>query len=204
MTHLEWIRKQKFEHEAQNRVLIVYLRAVEVARDRVAQLTKDLEELVPSWSLAPIVMALQSLRGVRLITAVILASELGDLRRFKTARQLMSFLGLVPSENSTGGSRRQGRITRTGNTHARWVLVESAWNYRFRPSMSAAIRKRNQGVSEEVKRISWKAQHRLHSRYCRLLGRGKSPQRTVTAVARELAGFIWAIGQQQQLLEKPS
>ncbi len=203
-THRDWIRRQTFEHEAQNRVLQDYLHAVEEAGERVARLTKDIEELVESWSSAALVKALQALRGVRLITAAILVAELGDLRRFRSAPEFMSFLGLVPSENSTGKSRRQGRITRTGNSHARWVLVEAAWSYRFPPRMSTEIRKRNEGVSQEVKSIAWKAQRRLHGRYRRLLGRGKQVQRTITAVARELAGFVWAIGQQPKLLAEPT
>ena len=198
--HLDWIRRQSFEHEAQNRVLQDYLRAVEEAGERVVRLTKDIEELVESWSLAPLVKALQALRGVRLITAVILAAELGDLRRFKSAPELMGYLGLVPSENTTGKRRRQGAITRTGNSHARWILVEAAWSYRFPPRMSAEIRRRNKPVSDEVKTIAWKAQRRLNGRYRRLQGRGKQLQRTITAVARELAGFVWAIGQQPKLL----
>ena len=199
-THLDWIRQQSFEHEAQNRVLQDYLRAAEDASERVARVTADIEELVESWSWAPMVKALQALRGVRLLTAVILVAELGDLRRFGTAGELMSFLGLVPSENSTGNRKRRGGITRTGNSHARWVLVEAAWSYRFAPRMSREIRRRNQGVSEEVQRIAWKAQRRLNGRYRRLLGRGKQVQRVITAVARELAGFVWAIGQQPKLV----
>ena len=108
----------------------------------------------------------------------------------------MAYLGLVPSEHSSGQSRKRGSITRTGNTHARRILVESAWNYRFRPSMSRAIRERNEGIAPEVQAIAWKAQQRLHGRYKKLLARGKNKQQTVTAVARELAGFVWAIATQ--------
>jgi transposase len=200
MKHLEWIRAQSFEHEAQRRVLTDYLHAVEEASKRVERLTKDIADLVEGWSLAPLVKGLQALRGVSLMTAVILLAELGDLSRFKSARQLMAYLGLVPSERSSGESQRRGRITRTGNIHARWVLVEAAWAYRFKPQMSYEIRRRNEGVSKEVQSIAWNAQHRLHNRYRKLLARGKSLQRTVVAVARELSGFVWAISREKQVV----
>jgi transposase len=195
--HLEWIRKQDFEHEAQQRVLTDYLHTVEQAAERVEQLTRDIAELVESWTLAPLVKSLQALRGVQLITAVIIAAELGDLSRFESAPKLMAYLGLVPSEYSSGESKQRGRITRTGNNHVRRVLVEAAWAYRFRASMSSAIRERNEGVPRSVREISWRAQQRLHRRYARMSGRGLCKQKTVTAIARELAGFVWAIGQEQ-------
>ncbi len=201
MKHLDWIRTQQFVHEAQQRVLVDYLKAVEDETSRVNALTDDIRELVESWSLAPLVKALQALRGVQLVTAVVIAAELGNLSRFSTAPKLMAYLGLVPSEHSSGGSTRRGRITKTGNGHVRRVLVESAWAYRFRPSMSSEIRRRNEGVAEPVRKIAWKAQHRLHRRYQRMQGRGKNKQQTVVAVARELAGFIWAIGREPCLIE---
>jgi transposase len=199
--HLDWVRTVHFESEAQQRVLVSYLHAVEQATERVAQLTRDIEEMVETWSLKPLVKALQALRGVRLVTAVTVAAELGEMSRFATAPQLMAYIGLVPSEHSSGGSVKRGGITRTGNQHVRKALVESAWSYRYRASMSYEIRRRNEGVSREVREIAWKAQQRLHRRYQRLVGRGKSKQQTVTALARELAGFIWAIGRQPVLLQ---
>jgi transposase len=199
-THLDWVRKQKFDQAAQQRVLIDHIKTVEDNTERVSRLTRDIGELVESWSRAPLVKALQALRGVQLITAVTIAAELGELARFKSAPELMGYLGLVPSEHSSGEGKRRGRITRTGNGHVRRVLVESAWAYRFRPSMSWAIRKRNEGVAPGVKKIAWKAQQRLHGRYQKLMARGKGKQKTVIAVARELAGFIWSIGRQEQLL----
>ena len=194
--HMDWIRGQKFEQEAHNRVLPEYVRAVEETSARVERLTKDIVELVQDWHLKPLVDALQSLRGVSTLGAVILAAELGELGRFSTAPQLMAFVGLVPSEHSSGQSKRRGHITCAGNSHVRRILVEAAWAYRFRPTMSWAIRKRNEGVAPEIQAIAWKAQNRLHGRYKKLLGRGKNKQQTVTAVARELAGFVWAIGRQ--------
>lgn len=147
------------------------------------------------------VKALQSFRGIQLVTAVVVAAELGDLKRFPTAPELMAYLGLVPGEYSSGEKTKRGRITRTGNEHVRWILVESAWNYRFKPRMSHPIRKRNEGVAPGVRRIAWAAQKRLHLKYTRQRRRGKAPQNVVTSVARELAGFIWAVGQEKQLLE---
>jgi transposase len=196
--HLDWARRQVFEHEAHNRVLVDGVQAVENATARVARLTKDIVELIESWSLRPLVKALQALRGVQVVSAVVLAAELGDLRRFASAPALMAYLGLVPSEHSSGETRKRGRITRTGNGHVRRILVESAWSYRHRPAMSRAIRERNAGVTPAVQAVAWKAQQRLHGRYQKLLGRGKNKQQTVTAIARELAGFVWSIGQHTQ------
>jgi transposase len=196
--HLDWVRKQQFEHDAQNRVLVDYLQAVELATQRVDRLTKDIAELVEQWSLKPLVKALMGLRGVQLISAVVLAAEVGDFRRFSTARALMAYLGLVPSEHSSGESRRRGRITKSGNGHARRILVESAWSYRFRPTMSREIRQRNAGLSPGVQATAWKAQQRLNARYKKLLGRGKTKQQVVTALARELAGFVWSIARQSE------
>lgn len=199
-THLEWIRTQSFEYEAQRRVLTDYLHTVEMAVERVEKLTRDMAELAEKWSLAPLVKSLQALRGVQMVTAVIIAAELGDLSRFDSAPKLMAYLGLVPSEHSSGESKRRGHITRTGNSHVRRVLVESAWAYRFRASMSTAIRERNNRVPQPIRDIAWKAQERLHRRYARMTGRGMCKQKTVTAIARELAGFVWAIGQAQKKL----
>ena len=200
--HLDWIRSQKFEHEAQNRVLVDYVHAVESATARVAQLTKDIVDLVEIWSLKPLVQALQALRGIQVLSAVVLAAEIGDFSRFASASEFMAYLGLIPSEYTTGDSERRGGITRAGNGHARRILIESAWTYRYRANMSSEIRKRNQGVSEAVRQIAWKAQCRLHSRYQRMTARGKVHQVVVTAVARELAGFVWSVARQPELLAR--
>lgn len=199
-THLEWIRYQKFEHQAQQRVLVDYLQVVEEGAERIQRLENDIAELVQSWTLYPLVQALQGLRGVSLVAAATITAELGDISRFETPTQLMGYVGLVPSEFTTGKKRRQGRITRTGNHHARWVLVEAAWSYRFSPKNSPEIRKRNEPLAPEVRRIAWKAQLRLHRKYVRLLARGKNKQQAMTAVARELVGFMWAISRQPELL----
>lgn len=202
--HVAWIRKQKFEHEAQRRVLVEYLCAVEQAGERIRRFTDDIAELVKSWSLFPLVKALQAMRGVSLTAAAVIVAELGDLSRFPHPTELMGYVGLVPSEHTTGDSRKQGRITRTGNTHARWVLVEAAWSYRFEPHKGPEITKRSEGVSAEVQAIAWKAQRRLHRKYRKLIARGKIPQQAMTAVARELVGFMWAIAKQPNLLSEAS
>tara|TARA_R110002072_G_scaffold241027_8_gene399688 strand:- start:41539 stop:42645 length:1107 start_codon:yes stop_codon:yes gene_type:complete len=194
--HLTWIRSQSFEHEAQKRVLREYLHSVEDATSQVARLTKDIEELVHEEDLGPLVTCLQALKGFQLVTSAGVAVEIGDLHRFANPRQLMAYLGLVPSEHSTGDGKRRGGITKTGNKHVRRLLVEAAWSYRHPPKKSYAITKRWEGVAPEVTSIAWKAQNRLHRRYRRLLGRGKSKQVVITALARELAGFVWAIGKQ--------
>lgn len=198
--HMEWIRYLKFEHEAHNRVLVDYVTAVETTTTRVERLTKDITDLVETWSLRPLVKAFQALRGVQVLTAVILAAEIGDFARFASAPALMSYLGLVPSEHSSGESTRRGAITRCGNRHVRTTLIESAWNNRFRPRVSRELMKRHEGVAPNVCAIAWKAQHRLHARYDRLTGRGKNTKKTITAMARELAGFVWAIAREPQLL----
>jgi transposase len=198
--HLTWIRAQHFPHEAQQRVLEDHLRTVEEATERVARLTKSIVELVESWSLRPLVVGLQALRGVSVIAAVTLAAEIADFARFASAPQFMSFTGLVPSEHSSGEDRRQGRITRCGNTHVRRVLVEAAWAYRFRPRMSPAIQSRAAKVSDEVRRIAWRAQNRLCGRYRTLMAAGKPKNKVIVGVARELAGFVWAVAREPNLL----
>jgi transposase len=199
-THRAWIAGQVFTEPAQQYVLIDSLAAVEGASLRVQQLTERLRALAETWRLAPLVKALQALRGVEFVTAVTLAAEVGDFRRFATAGDFMGYVGLIPSEHSSGPQRRQGPITKTGNAHLRHVLVEAAWHYRRKPRMSKALRVRSVGVSPRVCAIAWKAQGRLHNRLTRLIGRGKNPAEAATAVARELAGFVWAIGREEVLL----
>lgn len=200
VVHMAWMRSQQFDQEAHNRVLVDYIHAVEQATERVARLDKDIATLVETWSLKPLVEALQGLRGVRLLSAVVIAAELGTIERFPTPSKLMAYLGLVPSEHSSGETTRRGGITRTGNHHVRRILVESAWSYRFRPGTNARLKAQNQRISPTVTAIAWKAQHRLHGRYQRLLARGKNKQQVITAVARELSAFIWDIARQPQKL----
>lgn len=198
--HLEWIRRQKFTHPASEAAFADYLHALRSAGERVERLTKAVGAHVEEWDLAPVVKALQAFRGVSLLTAATIVSEIGDMSRFKTAPQLMSYLGIVPSERSSGLRRIQGGITKTGNSRVRRVLVEAAWAYRFNARTSPELKRRQQGVSKEVRDIAWTAQARLCARYRRLQGRGKSSQVVITAIARELAGFLWAAAQQPRLL----
>ena len=177
------------------------MKTVEDLAERVERLTAQVEELVQETALAPLVKALQAFRGISVVSAVTIAAEAGDLRRFATASQFMSYVGLVPSEDSTGKRRRQGAITRCGNGHLRRILVEAAWHYRHLPLMSKELRRRNQGVAPGVQRIAWEAQKRLNKRLYHLIHAGKSVQKAITALARELAGFIWAVGQEETLLE---
>jgi transposase len=199
--HMDWIRGQRFAHAAQQRVLEDYLKTVEDLAERVERLTQQMAELVQATTLAPLVKALQAFRGISVVSAVTIAAEAGDLRRFKTARQFMSYVGLVPSEDSSGQRKRQGAITRCGNGHLRKIIVEAAWHYRHLPLLSKELRRRNQGLAPGVQRIAWEAQKRLNKRLYHLLHKGKSVQKTITALARELAGFIWATGQEATLLE---
>jgi len=139
---------------------------------------------------------LQALRGVSTVVSATVVAELGDLRRFKNASRLMSYVGLVPSESSSGSKVQRGSITKTGNPHVRRVLIQAAWSGRLRPAMSVHLKRRSAGLPPEILDTAWRAQRRLHARYGRMRARGKSPQHTVVAMARELAGFIWSIGQQ--------
>lgn len=195
--HMEWIKAHvRFDQPAQEATLLDYLFEVEHAAQRIQRLERAIDQVVEGVPerMRAVIEALQSLRGVAKIAAVTIVAELGELSRFERPRQLMGYCGIVPSEHSTGGKARRGAITKTGNAHLRRVVVEAAWSYRHRPSIGFTLRKRQEGQSEEVKEIAWKAQHRLHGRYRKLHARGKPQQHVVTAVGRELLGFIWAIG----------
>jgi transposase len=195
--HLEWIRKEvSFEQHAQRVTLQDYLEELNHQAQRIARLEKAIDEAIEHApeEMQEVVAALQALRGIAKLSAVTIVSEVGQLSRFPTARQAMSYSGLVASEHSSGERVRRGGITKTGNGHLRRVLVEAAWSARFQPTLTRALRLRQEGLSAEVLEIARNARHRLHSRYLRLLGRGKTKQQVVTAVARELVGFVWAIG----------
>lgn len=194
--HLQWIRSQRFEMEGQRQTLESYFAEMIHASERLDQMTALVEKGAQAETFAPLFRALQALRGVCIVVAATLVAELGDLRRFPSAPQLMSFIGLTPSEHSSGQSTQRGSITKAGNTHVRRVLIEAAWCTRLRPAMSAALKRRNQGLPLRVQEIAWKAQHRLHNRYWKMILRGKTKQNTIVAIARELTGFVWAIGQE--------
>jgi transposase len=170
-----------------------YLRAVSEQHERRQRMEHELHEAVQGWRLYPMVQAIQALRGVELTSAVIVMTELGDLTRFENPRQLMSYLGLIPSEYSSGARRQQGGITKAGNSHARRALVEGAWAYRYPAKVSRHLQLRLETLPTEVQTISWKAQVRLCRRYRQLTARGKHVNQVVVAIAREMAAFAWAI-----------
>ena len=193
--HWQWLEQREFAHAWQQQVLREYLDAVEAASERVKQLEAQLLGVaLPQWTLAPVVDSLVALRGVDKIAAVTLLSELGDLTRFDSPRELMGFLGLVPSVHDSGQRRgRRGAITRMGNGHARRMLVEAAWCHRFPARQTPHLKRKAANASREAKAIAWQAQKRLCVRYRTLLEAGKNKNVTCVAVARELAGFVWAI-----------
>lgn len=191
--YIRWLADIKMPHRCQQVVLQEHIDTLGQCQARVQRLIDQIRQLLPSWRLAPVVYALQSLRGVSLIVAVTTVAELGDLRRFDNPAELMSYLGLVPSEHSSGQRTRRGSITKTGNAHVRRMLVEAAWAYRFRARVSRALLKRQENQAQSVREIAWKAQLRLCGRYRHLWARGKVQQVITIAIARELCGFMWAI-----------
>jgi transposase len=191
--HKRWLDGQNFAHPAQRLAYQEMLNAVQATVERMDRLEAALIELVPDWTMAPVVAAFQAMRGVQFLTAVTMVAEAGDLRRFDHPRQLMAFLGLVPSERSTGETRRQGGITKTGNSSARKVLVEAAWTYRHSAGLGVDHQRRQKDLPEPVRDIAWKAQTRLCARFRRLLAKGKRNTVVVVAIAREIAAFLWAI-----------
>lgn len=195
--HLDWLRREvKFEEFAQQTAFEDYLGEVDHQGQRIARLEAAINEAIEKApeTMQAVVAALQALRGVAKLTAVTIVAEVGQLSRFATPRQLMGYSGAVASEHSSGERTRRGGITKTGNAHLRRVLVEAAWSQRFLPVLTRRLKERQEGLTAEVQEIATKARHRLHARYRRLLARGKTKQQVVTAVARELVGFVWAIG----------
>jgi len=195
-THVAWIKTVKFDQPALDATLHDYLSEVEHVAQRIERLEHWIDTAV---DLAPprmraVIGALQALRGVAKMSAVTIVTEVGCLSRFPRPKHLMGYSGTVPSEHTSGGPPKRGAITKTGNAHLRRVLVEAAWHYRLRPGLSRRMKRHQGEVSEEIQEIGWKAQHRLYRRFCKLAAKGKPHQKVVTAVARELLGFIWAIG----------
>ena len=196
--HLRWLATVKLAHANQQIAFQEYLHAITDASARIARLEQALREALPAWGLAPVVQALQAMRGVQLIAAMTLVAELQDFVRFESPRQLMAYVGLVPGEHSSGPKRRQGSITKAGNSAARRMLVEVAWHYRYEPRVSPIIATRQAGLPKVVTDIAWKAQLRLSGKFKRLCARRVLKNKAVVAVARELAGFVWAIGREVQ------
>jgi transposase len=192
--HLAWLAGRKLDHLEQRIALEEMLHAVRQASDRIGRLEHAIRAAVPDWSLAPTAIALMALRGIDLIAATSLLAEIGDLTRFCSPRELMAWLGMVPSEHSTGEHVRRGAITKAGNRRARSMLVECAWSYRHPPRVGADKLAKVEAAPPAVRDIAWKAQTRLSARYRALRRAGKLENVAITAVARELAAFIWAVG----------
>jgi transposase len=191
--HMRYLRELVLPHAAQKAILEEYLIAIENARERIQRTEQSMELMMESWHLKDAVEALMAMRGFRLVAAMITVSELGDIHRFQHPRQLMAYLGLTGSESSSGGKQRQGSISRTGNGHLRWLMVECAQHYALAPKISKELSLRQDGIPREILSISWKAQNRLHLRLLRLLARRVPRNKALVAVARELCGFIWAV-----------
>lgn len=193
---MRYLRELLVSHPAQKFVLEETIQSIDRAAHRLAQLEAHMESVVAEWRMRPAVEALQCLRGIAFIGATTLVSELGDLSRFEHPAQLMSYLGLVTNEHSTGNKRRQGGITKCGNAHARLFLIEAAHHYRLPPKISKELSRRQEGQSARVRQIAWIAQNRLHRRTWKLMARRVITPKIVVAVARELSGFIWAVFQE--------
>jgi transposase len=191
--HRRYLRELSLPCPVLRSVLEEYLLAVDAAKERVERLEALMADMLPGWRRRREVEWLMGLKGFQLVAAMTLVSELGDLSRFNHPRQLMAFLGLVPSERTTGTRRRQGAITKCGNSHARWMLIESSLAYRPAPKLSAALSRRQAGLPRAVKELSWRAQQRLSRRYRRLKARGLHENKAIVAVARELSAFLWEL-----------
>jgi transposase len=196
LAYRRWLTDLSFPRAAQHIALHEYRDTVDETERRLERLTEQLRQLAPTWRWAPVVAALQALRGVKFVTAVGLIAELGDLRRFRHPRELMAYLGLVPSEHSSGPSVRRGAITKAGNPHVRRLLAEAAWAYQGIPRIGRQHAYRQEALPKVVCDIAWQAQLRLTGRFRRLVARGKAKPKVATAIARELAAFVWAIARE--------
>jgi transposase len=193
---MSWLASQKLEYAEQRIAFEEMLLAIRQAQERIERLEQAIRAAVPDWSLAEVVTGLMAMRGIDLIAATAFLAEIGDLSRFQTPRELMAYLGLVPSEDSTGDTVRRGPITKAGNRRARRILVECSWSYRHPPRVGKKKQEKVAAAPRAVREIAWKAQCRLSARYRALTRKGKLATVAVTAVARELAGFIWAINRE--------
>lgn len=200
--HMNWLASQKLEHAEQRIAFEEMLLAVRQAQERIARLEQAIRAAVPDWSLAEAVTALMAMRGLDLVSATAFLAEIGDLSRFRTARELMGYLGLVPSERSTGDTVKRGGITKAGNRRARRILVECSWSYRHPPRVGKEKLAKVAAAPRAVQEIAWKAQSRLSARFRALTRRGKRPTVVVTAIARELSGFIWAVS--REVIARPA
>ncbi len=206
--HLRWLAEIKLPHPTSQIAYQEYLDSVTEAAKREERIMKEIDKHIRHWRLWPAVEALMSLKGVRMITACTIITELGDLSRFDNPKKLMAFLGLTPTENSTSDRIKRGSITKTGNNRVRRVLIEAAWNYRFNPKVNKDIQRRQEYLPLKIRSISWEAQLRLNHRYKSMMQKGKIKNIIVVSIARELSAFIWAIFQElnlgsKQILESP-
>jgi transposase len=195
----KWLSEQRFEFVAEQLTFDTYLHAVDLVDARIEALEQAIRETAEQGPWRDLVARLRCLRGIDTLTALALVAEIGDFSRFRTAEEFMAFVGLVPSEHSTGEKRRQGSITKVGNAHVRRLLVESAWHARRRPKVGYELARRQRGQDAAVIERAWRCQQRLYQRWQRMAGRGKPHQKIVVACARELAGFVWAIATEQPL-----
>jgi len=191
--HMRYLRELVLPNRAQKTVLEEYLQRIDSAVAQVARIEESMELLLKDWPRQRFVEALQGFRGFQRVASMTITSELGNLLRFKHPRQLMAYMGLVPGEQSSGGRRRQGSITKSGNSHARWMLVEVAQHYRMPPKVSKELSVRQEHLSRDVREVSWRAQNRLHRRFTRLTLRGLHHNKVTVAIARELTAFIWEL-----------
>ena len=199
--HERYLRELVLPHPAMKVILEEYLQGIAAAGERIERCEAAMRDLLEQWRLAPAVRSLMALKGFRTVAAMILVSELGEVHRFRHPRQVMAYLGLVPGEHTSSERRRQGHITKCGNSHLRWLLVECAQHYAAPPKVSKELSRRQEGQSQQVRAISWKAQNRLHGRYTRLLTRRLQRNKAIVAVARELCGFIWELLRTQPCYE---
>jgi transposase len=202
--HERYLRELVLPHPAMKVILEEYLQGIGAAGERIERCEVGMRDLLEKWRLAPAVRALMALKGFQTVAAMILVSELGEVHRFAHPRQVMAYLGLVPTENTSSERRRQGGISKCGNAHARWLLVECAQHYATPPKVSAHLSRRQEGQGKEVRAISWRAQNRLHHRYTQLLRRRLQRNKAMVALARELCGFIWELLRTQTCYEAPS
>ena len=202
--HERYLRELVLPHPAMKVILEEYLQGIAAAGERIERCEAAMRDLLEKWRLAPAVRALMAMKGFRTVAAMILVSELGEVHRFAHPRQVMAYLGLVPTENTSSERRRQGHITKCGNSHVRWLLVECAQHYAAPPKVSKELSRRQEGQSPAVRAISWRAQNRLHHRYTRLLARRLQRNKAIVAIARELCGFIWELLRTQPCYEAPA
>jgi transposase len=191
--HQRYLRELVLPHPAMKVILEEYLISIQAASERIERCEVAMRDLLEKWRLKAAVQALMAMKGFQIVAAMILVSELGEIERFAHPRQVMAYLGLIPSENTSSDKRRQGSITKCGNAHARWLLVECAQHYATPPKVSKELSRRQEGQSREVRAISWRAQNRLHRRYTRLMARRLQRNKAIVAIARELCGFIWEL-----------